>query len=324
MKHLACWLVTFVATLTLAQVNPAPFVNQPLVPESVKPSRGGFTLTVNGTGFSSGAVVRWNGSDRTTQFMSSSQLKATISGADVARAGTASVSVVNPSPGGGSSNTIGFPVRNPSKLMPLAPDFATLEAGDVAVADFNGDGKIDLAIGSNNCGSKYCTGIVDVYRGRGNGKFGAPIQTVVPGGQPFFVGGLEVADFNADGKPDIAFNGSNGDGNDAPFGYVLLGNRDGTFSPVAQSYKLVSTAVGDINGDGLPDLVTTGEAAAWDCSYTAAYLATGGGTYASQSQSFSGTGFAKLGDFNGDAKLDVCMSSSDGGNFSGMGAGFFR
>jgi hypothetical protein len=64
MKRLAGLLITFVDTLTLAQSNPAPFANQLLVPESAKPGSGGFTLTVNGTGFASGSTVFWNGSAR--------------------------------------------------------------------------------------------------------------------------------------------------------------------------------------------------------------------------------------------------------------------
>ena len=40
--------------------NPVPLVNQPLVPGAVKPGGAGFTLTVTGTGFVSGATVHWN------------------------------------------------------------------------------------------------------------------------------------------------------------------------------------------------------------------------------------------------------------------------
>ena len=109
----ACLFTIFFCTIALAQNNPIPLVNQPLVPESAKPGSAGFTLTVSGTGFSSGAVLNWNGTPRTTEIISSSQLKATISAADVAKAGTASVTVVNPAPGGGTSTAIYFPIRQP-------------------------------------------------------------------------------------------------------------------------------------------------------------------------------------------------------------------
>ncbi len=58
--------------------NPVPFVNQPLVPTSVPPGGPSFTLTVNGAGFVSGSVVRWNGGALTPQFVSGTRLTATV------------------------------------------------------------------------------------------------------------------------------------------------------------------------------------------------------------------------------------------------------
>jgi len=57
-------------TVAFAQSNPVPLINQPLVPLTVKPGSQSFTLTVNGTGFVSGAVVNWNGAPLTTTFVS--------------------------------------------------------------------------------------------------------------------------------------------------------------------------------------------------------------------------------------------------------------
>lgn len=61
-----------------ATANPVPVINQPLRPGAAKPGGAGFTLAVNGTGFAAGSVVIWNGSPRTTHFMSHSRLTATI------------------------------------------------------------------------------------------------------------------------------------------------------------------------------------------------------------------------------------------------------
>src|SRR5438034_3196114 len=88
---------------TTGTTNPVPLISQPLVPDAVAPGGAGFTLTVNGTGFVSGSLVNWNGSARTTTFVGSSQLTATILASDIAAASTASVTVVNPVPGGGPS-----------------------------------------------------------------------------------------------------------------------------------------------------------------------------------------------------------------------------
>jgi hypothetical protein len=94
-----------------AATNPVPFVNEPLVPDSVNPGSQAFTLTVNGTGFAKGTVVRWNGSGRSTTFVSSSQLKAQIVASDVSQPKTAAITVFNPGPGGGTSNVAYFEVR---------------------------------------------------------------------------------------------------------------------------------------------------------------------------------------------------------------------
>jgi DNA-binding beta-propeller fold protein YncE len=67
-------------------------------------------LLVNGQNFVGSSVVRWNSNDRPTTFYSNSQLNAQISASDIAAAGTAAVTVFNPAPGGGSSNTSTFTI----------------------------------------------------------------------------------------------------------------------------------------------------------------------------------------------------------------------
>ena len=72
-------------------------------PATVLTARAAFTLTINGTGFNSSSVVQWNGTGHTTTFVSETQLKATVQTTDIASAGTAPVTVFNPTPGGGAS-----------------------------------------------------------------------------------------------------------------------------------------------------------------------------------------------------------------------------
>jgi hypothetical protein len=70
--------------------NPVPvFVG--LSPTSATAGTGAFTLTVGGKGFISGSVVKWNGSSRTTTYVSAMHVTAAITAADIATAGTASV-----------------------------------------------------------------------------------------------------------------------------------------------------------------------------------------------------------------------------------------
>ncbi len=96
--------------MTFTANNPVPAIS------SISPIRataGGpaFTLAVNGSNFVSGSVVDWNGAPRTTTFSSSTKLAASISAADIATAGTASVTVVNAAPGGGTSNPQTFTIN---------------------------------------------------------------------------------------------------------------------------------------------------------------------------------------------------------------------
>jgi len=102
-------LLVLASALSYAQA-PVPFINLPLVPDATAPGGPDFTLTVNGTGFVSNSVVNWNGTALATQFVSGSQLTATVPAADIATASTGWVTVVNPAPGGGTSSVAFFTV----------------------------------------------------------------------------------------------------------------------------------------------------------------------------------------------------------------------
>jgi hypothetical protein len=90
--------------------NPVPTTTS-LSPTSATARGAAFTLTVNGTGFVQGSIVRWKGANRTTTYVSSTRLTAAITAADIATAGTAQVTVFNPAPGGGTSNARSFTIR---------------------------------------------------------------------------------------------------------------------------------------------------------------------------------------------------------------------
>lgn len=141
-----------VSALNAIAENPVPFVNQPLVPDAAAPGGPALTLTVKGTGFTSGSVVTWNGTALATQFISRSQLTATVPPVDTAAATTALVTVENPASGGGTSNVAFFAVRAASASVafrlassPKAGSFPS----SMAVGDFDGDGKLDLAVASS-------------------------------------------------------------------------------------------------------------------------------------------------------------------------------
>ena len=91
--------------------NPAPTLAS-ISPTSVTAGGPAFTLTVNGAGFISTSVVSFNGVAKTTTFKGATQLTASISAADIAKAGAINVAVTNPAPGGGTSTTTQFTINN--------------------------------------------------------------------------------------------------------------------------------------------------------------------------------------------------------------------
>src|ERR1700730_18262033 len=88
-------------------LNPVPSISA-ISPSSATACATAFTLTVNGNNFISASTVQWNGSSRTTSYVSATQLTAAITAPDVGVAATSNVTVVNPAPGGGASAPINF------------------------------------------------------------------------------------------------------------------------------------------------------------------------------------------------------------------------
>jgi hypothetical protein len=97
------------STSSTTEDNLVPTITS-ISPSSASAGGASFTLTVVGTGFISDSAVRWNGSARTSSYVSSKRLTATIKASDITAAGTASITVYNPSPGGGTSNAVSFTI----------------------------------------------------------------------------------------------------------------------------------------------------------------------------------------------------------------------
>jgi trimeric autotransporter adhesin len=91
--------------------NGAPTITGFNPPSATAGTMGPFAVSVAGTGFVQTSVVNWNGSPRATTFVSSSQLMVNFTTQDLATAGSGSVSVSNPAPGGGVSPSKNFPVN---------------------------------------------------------------------------------------------------------------------------------------------------------------------------------------------------------------------
>ena len=305
-QFIRCFLI-FAGTLALAQ-NPVPFVNQPLVPDAAVPGGQSFTLAVNGTGFVSGAVVNWNGSPRSTTFVSTSDLTAIILATDIAVAGTASITVSNP--GSPASLPVLFAVTTPNSGAGFAfsaQDTPLVAAQTLITGDFNGDGKPDLITGEMDEEPDSYT----VLLGNGDGTFTA-LPSVSLGTSEGLSFGVAI-DLNGDGKLDVI-------GFDGAICIVLLGNGDGTFQP-PETFLLTPTSdrfvAADFNRDGKNDLAVLTEGG------ISILLGKGDGTFQPPVQYalVNGSGDLAVGDMNGDGNLDLMSGAV---LFLGNGDGTFQ
>jgi M6 family metalloprotease-like protein len=103
------------ADVTISCLNPVPSITS-LDPSSKTAGDAGFLLTVDGTNFMTSSVVRWNGANRTTTYVSSTRVTADIPASDLASEGTADIRVFNHAPGGGESDALPFTINIPTAV----------------------------------------------------------------------------------------------------------------------------------------------------------------------------------------------------------------
>ena len=203
------------------------------------------------------------------------------------------------------ANTVSVLLGNGDGTLSAKTDFATGDGPSaVAIADMNGDNKPDLVVADFGPCCSF-PGSVSVLLGHGDGIFGVKTDFATANG-PWH---LAIGDFNGDSKRDVATASNFSDLSNSVS--VLLGNGDGTLNahtdyPTGTGPR--SVAIGDLNGDGRPDVAVANKIA----GSVSVKFGNGDGSLGAGFELDAGSNpqSVAIGDVNGDFKRDLAVAKT--------------
>jgi hypothetical protein len=195
---------TTTLTLTIkASSSPVPQISS-LSPSGTFVGGASVALTVNGANFVSLATVTVNGNARSTAFVDSTMLAASLLASDLAQAGTLQIAVINPQPSGGASNSVGFTVKNPTPgVTTVSPTAAAAGSASTtitvtgasfvptSVATVNGSPRTTVFVSATSLQAKLTSGDLAAA-----GVYPIGVRNPSPGG-----GNSNTVTFAVDGSP---------------------------------------------------------------------------------------------------------------------------
>jgi len=220
-----------------------------------------------------------------------------------------------------------FNTTTPGAAAPSFSSVTTFPAYDaparVCAADFNGDGKPDLALLNSPASIDFrlfTVYINNTVTGAATPSFSAGFDFTTNDAS----GDMKISDLNNDGRPDVFLSGFNGDSIGIYLNSTTIGGSTPSFRPLKTFYvpneSSVALSTGDFNSDGLPDIYTAG--GRLDSTFTILLNTTvPGGTSAALSPPVQYTArqralYMASADFNLDGKTDMAIGNYDASSFS--------
>ena len=171
-RWLHCWqgagAVVQIKASQTPPSNPTPVITS-ITPAAIIAGSAATNVTINGTGFVAASVAEFNGVARQTTFSSATQLAAVLPASDLGSGAIATITVSNPSPGGGISSGAKFTVNNPSPVVSGISPASVVAGAQQQTLDIHGTGFLATSVVQWN-GSALQTNFVS----------GTEVKAVVP------------------------------------------------------------------------------------------------------------------------------------------------